>query len=93
MTSPDWLMTTAQICLYVLIGSMLLALVRLIKGPSLSDRVVALDLMTVVVVGILGVRTILTGQTVYLFTGMVSALIAFLGTTAFSYYIEKGGKR
>jgi len=46
----------------VLIGvSLLLTFVRLIKGPSLADRVVALDLLTVLAMGIIGLRVIATG--------------------------------
>ena len=49
----------------LLIG-MLFALVRIVGGPSLPDRVVALDLLTVLAMGIIGLRVIATGDVLYL---------------------------
>jgi multicomponent Na+:H+ antiporter subunit F len=74
----------------LLIASMALALVRLVRGPSLPDRVVALDLIAITAVGMIGVYTVSTEQPIYIDEAMVLALIAFLGTTAFAHSIEKG---
>lgn len=71
--------------------SMFLALIRLIRGPSLPDRIVALDLFALSAVGLIGVYSVLTDQPIYIDEAMVLALIAFLGTTAFAHFIEKGG--
>ena len=77
--------------LYVLlVVSMFLALVRLVRGPSLPDRVVALDLIAITAVGFIGVYTVATDQPIYIDEAMVLALIAFLGTSAFAHFIEKG---
>lgn len=70
--------------------AMLCAFVRLVRGPSLPDRVVALDLMTTLVIGIVGVYSVATGQSAYLDVAIVLALIAFMGTVAFAYYIQRG---
>jgi len=75
----------------LLIASMILALFRLIRGPSLPDRAVALDLIAVSSVGLIGVYAVATDQPIYLDEAMVLALIAFFGTVAFAHYIEKGG--
>lgn len=75
----------------VLIASMFLAFLRLSKGPTLCNRVVALDLLTVLGVGMIGLMTILTGETFYLFIALIAALIGFLSTVAFAYYLEKRG--
>jgi len=74
----------------LLIGAMFLALIRLIKGPTLPDRVVALDLIAITAVGLIGVYAVTTRQPIYIDEAMVLALIAFLGTLAFAHYIEKG---
>jgi multicomponent Na+:H+ antiporter subunit F len=66
--------------------------VRFLKGPSLSDRVVALDLLLTTGIGIIAVYSILTDQPSFLDIAMILALIAFLGTVAFSYYLEKREK-
>lgn len=80
------------IILPVLAISGLIIFVRFIKGPSLSDRVVSLDLLITTGVGIIAVYSIITNQPAFLDIAMVVALIAFLGTVAFSYYLEKREK-
>ncbi len=74
----------------LLIISMFLALIRLIRGPSLPDRVVALDLIAITAVGLIGVYAVWVDQPIYIDEAMVLALIAFLGTSAFAHFIEKG---
>ena len=74
----------------LLVVSMFLALVRLVRGPSLPDRVVALDLIAITAVGLIGVYAVSTDQPIYIDEAMVLALIAFLGTAAFAHFIEKG---
>jgi multicomponent Na+:H+ antiporter subunit F len=80
------------IILPVLTISMLIIFVRFIKGPSLSDRVVALDLIITTGIGIIAIYSIHTNQPTFLDIAMILALIAFLGTVAFSYYLEKREK-
>jgi multicomponent Na+:H+ antiporter subunit F len=72
--------------------SVLLVFVRFIIGPSLSDRVVALDLLITIGIGIIAVYAILSDQPTFLDIAMIMALIAFLSTVAFSYYLEKREK-
>ena len=72
--------------------SMLCAFVRLVYGPSLPDRVVALDLMAAIVIGILAAYAVATGEIVYIDVAITLALIAFLGTVAFAYYLQKEEK-
>ena len=69
----------------------LLAFVRLARGPSLPDRVVALDLIATISVGMIAAYAVLTHEPVFLIVAVVLALIAFLGTVAFASYVEKGG--
>lgn len=73
--------------------AMLFAFFRLVRGPSLPDRVVALDLMATLVIGIVGAYSVATGQSAYLDVAIILALIAFLGTVAFAYYIQRGESR
>lgn len=73
-----------------LVVSMFLAFFRLVRGPSLPDRVVALDLIAITAVGLIGVYAVSTDQPIYIDEAMVLALIAFLGTSAFAHFIEKG---
>ena len=65
-----------------------LSFIRLYKGPSLPDRVVALDLLTTVGIAITAVYAVITKRPVILDVATILALISFLGTIAFAYYID-----
>ncbi len=80
------------IILPVLTFSVLLIFYRFLKGPSISDRVIALDLLITTGIGIIAVYSIVSKQSTFLDIAMILALIAFLGTVAFSYYLEKRKK-
>jgi multicomponent Na+:H+ antiporter subunit F len=75
-----------------LIGaSVLLVLVRLVRGPDLANRVVALDLLSVLGVGIAATSAVVSGDAVYLDVALILALVAFVSTVAFARYAERGG--
>lgn len=80
------------VILPVLAISTVIIFIRFLKGPTLSDRVVALDLLLTTGIGIIAVYSIHTNQPTFLDIAMILALIAFLGTVAFSYYLEKREK-
>ncbi len=80
---------TGWVTLGILVASIFVALIRLILGPSLPDRVVALDLISTLVIGIVAVDIVLSGQVVLLSVVMVLALVSFLGTIAFAHYLER----
>ena len=67
-----------------------LVLVRLIRGPSLPDRVVALDLFATLIIGVAAVYAVATDRSAFLDIAVIVALIAFLGTVAFAYYLQRG---
>ena len=69
---------------------MLVTVVRLIKGPTLPDRVVAMDLLGVLVVGVIVVLAGATGVRAMLDAAIVIALIGFVGTVAYATYVERG---
>ncbi len=63
-------------------------LTRLLRGPSLADRIVALDgLLTILVTGFVAWGAY-TDRDTYLTVGVVVALVAFLGTSAFARFVE-----
>ena len=63
--------------------------VRLIKGPSLPDRVVSIDLITVLAVAIAGLLAITHTEPDFLDVAVALALVAFLATIAFAWYAER----
>jgi multicomponent Na+:H+ antiporter subunit F len=64
------------------------AFFRLRKGPSLPDRVVALDLLTTVGIAVTAVYAMIMDQPLILDVATILALISFLGTIAFAYYVD-----
>lgn len=81
----------ASAALTVLMVTVLLSFWRLRKGPSLPDRVVAMDLLTTVGIAITAVYAVITDQPVILDVATILALISFLGTIAFAYYVDLMG--
>jgi multicomponent Na+:H+ antiporter subunit F len=68
-----------------------LTFIRLVKGPTLPDRVIAIDLIGVVLVCVLVLMAGVTTQGAFLDVAMVVALISFVGTVAYARYIEREG--
>jgi multicomponent Na+:H+ antiporter subunit F len=66
-----------------------LTFIRLFRGPTLPDRVIAIDLIGVLMVCLLVVTAADTEQQAFLDVAMVVALISFVGTVAYSSYIER----
>ncbi len=81
------------IILPVLALSTLLVFIRFIIGPTISDRIVALDLLITTGIGVIAVYSILSGQPTFLDIGLIFGLIGFLGTVAYSSYLEKRKKK
>ncbi|MEM9794851.1 MAG: cation:proton antiporter [Pseudomonadota bacterium] len=82
-----------QISLVLVMLGVVLAMLRLIRGPSLPDRVVALDTMTVLIVAFCGLFTLDTGSTAFLDVAVVLALIGFLATVALARFVERKRRR
>ena len=82
-----------DVALYVVLPILSLAIaivfIRLVKGPTLADRVVSLDLMTTLGIAVIGIYAIVDDEPLYLDVAAIVALISFLGTIAFAYYLEK----
>lgn len=81
---------STQFALVALTLALLVAVVRLVKGPTLPDRVVAMDLIGVLAVGLIVVLAASTGVRATLDAAIVIALIAFVATVAYGTYVERG---
>ncbi|MBP0438875.1 cation:proton antiporter [Tianweitania sediminis] len=75
-----WL-TLAVLCL-----AFLFAVWRVILGPTLPDRVVALDMLVVIAIGFIGAIGIKTGYTLYIDIALALGLVGFLATVAFARF-------
>jgi multicomponent Na+:H+ antiporter subunit F len=88
-------MTLQDIAVHVALPGLalgaVLTTVRLLRGPSLPDRVVALDLLTTLGIGMACTWAMATDAAAFLDVALVLALVAFLGTVAFARYLERQG--
>lgn len=88
---PSMLTIPFGIALTLLALAAALTFIRLAKGPTLPDRVIAIDLIGVLMVCILAVMAGVTAEQAFLDVAMVVALISFVGTVAYARYIEREG--
>ncbi|UJW85490.1 cation:proton antiporter [Devosia sp. SL43] len=87
MTAAELLPIATMIALVLLGLALLIGTMRVIIGPTLADRVLALDLLTVIAMGFVGAIAIRTGLTLYLDIAIALALLGFLATLAFVRYM------
>lgn len=74
--------------LFVLILCSILCLYRVVKGPTAPDRIVAIDMFGILIIGFCAVLTISTGRNWYMDIGIAWALQSFISTLAFAKYFE-----
>lgn len=80
------------ISLSMLVLSVALAFVRIVKGPHPADRIVAMDLISIIIVAFLAAFAVSTGDTSFLDVAIAYALVAFLGTVALSRFLIRSSK-
>lgn len=78
------------VALIVLSISLAMLLIRIILGPSLSDRILGLDAFGITLVGFIGVIMILQDTIAYSDVILVLSILSFVGTVALSKFIERG---
>lgn len=78
---------SSSIALAVLGLALLLSVIRIVIGPTLADRILALDLLTVVAMGFVGAIAIRTALALYLDIALALALLGFLATLALVRYL------
>lgn len=93
MTGADFLQTAVYASAVMVLLSLVITFVRLFIGPSLADRVVALDQMTVTIIAVCGVAAVGTGVFALLDVALVLALVGFLATVALARFAERRARR
>ncbi|WP_342071145.1 monovalent cation/H+ antiporter complex subunit F [Yoonia algicola] len=93
MTSAEFLDLSIYASFIMVMLSLAIAFIRLAKGPTLADRVVALDMMTVSIIAVCGVVVVGTGVSALLDVALVLALVGFLATVALARYAERRDAR
>jgi multicomponent Na+:H+ antiporter subunit F len=87
---PD---TVIELALLALAIALVIAFVRIVRGPSLMDRVVALELTASLVAGIVAVYAIGTDEPALIDVAIALALVAFISAVAFARYAERARQR
>jgi multicomponent Na+:H+ antiporter subunit F len=85
----DVLGTAIDISFVLVMLGVAFAFVRLVIGPSLADRIVALDMMTVLIVSFCGPYALRSEDTAFVDVAIVLALVGFLATVALARYVER----
>ena len=87
---PEILLNIAMV---MVATSLLVAFVRVVRGPSLPDRVVAVDLIGISSVGLMVLGAAASREKAFLDAATVIALLAFLGTVAYARFAEKENEK
>lgn len=82
---------TTTIAIALLGLAMIGTIARIILGPTLADRILGLDTLTILAVGLIGVFAIRTGLHLYADIAVAIALVGFLSTVAFARYLLSRG--
>ncbi|AFV25072.1 multiple resistance and pH regulation protein F [Methanolobus psychrophilus R15] len=83
-------MNLLDVALVIMSISLIPCLYRIIAGPTLPDRVVGLDALTLVMVVTLGVYSYVQESPFFLDAALVLSIISFVGTIAIARYIDEG---
>ncbi|WP_292464697.1 cation:proton antiporter [Methanolobus sp.] len=83
-------MNLLDVALVIMSISLIPCLYRIIVGPTLPDRVVGLDALTLVMVVALGVYSYMQESPFFLDAALVLSIISFIGTIAIARYIDEG---
>lgn len=83
---------SVTISLVILSISFLLTIYRIVKGPTLPDRILGLDMLVAVAIGYIAVIGIKTGYALYVDIAIALGLVGFLATVAFARFVLSRGK-
>ncbi|HTO30865.1 MAG TPA: cation:proton antiporter [Pararhizobium sp.] len=92
MSASDILSFSTLFALAALSLGLIMTVVRIVRGPTLPDRVLGLDMLTAIVIGFIAVIAIRSGFNLYIDIAIALALVGFLATIAFARFILTRGR-
>ncbi len=92
MSGGAFLELTTVTALGLLAAGLAFTLIRLLRGPTLPDRILALDLFTILALSFIAVFAIRTGFALYLDIAIALGLVGFLSTVALARYLLQRGR-
>lgn len=81
--------TVISISFLLLLASLVIAVIRLLKGPSVNDRIAAMDVIASIVMAFIIVYSIFINNAMYFDIPVIISLISFIGTVAISTYLKQ----
>lgn len=88
----DWILDAAtSLSLAVLSAALLVTLVRIVRGPTLPDRVLGLDMLVAIAIGFIAVIAVKTGFSLYIDIAIALGLVGFLATIALARFVLTRG--
>lgn len=91
MAAQTVISVASTIALFLMCAAFFLTAWRIIKGPTLPDRIVALDMLVAIAIGFIAVIAIRTGFNLYIDIAIALGLVGFLATVAFARFILSQG--
>jgi multicomponent Na+:H+ antiporter subunit F len=87
MSGAAFLDLSIYVVLVALTLALLLVIIRILRGPTLPDRILALDMLVAIAIGYIAVIAIKTGYMLYLDIAISLGLVGFLATVAFARFV------
>lgn len=81
-----------QVMPWILLAYAIATLLRLIRGPTLGDRLVALNVLSGLALGFLVIQGVLQGRALYLDVALVYDIFGFLGFLALAFFLKKNSE-
>ena len=79
-----------DISLFLVVISIAFCAYRVIMGPTIADRVIALDTIAVNIVAVISLYAVKVGTMLFLDAGLVIAILGFVGTVAIAKFLQRG---
>jgi len=79
-----------QLAAVLIFFAILFAVIRLVLGATLVDRIVAVDMLTVISISLIALYAHVSGRFVYIDVALVYGLLSFLAVLAIARYLERG---
>lgn len=88
--ATDFLSTALVIAFVVVALAQVMSMIRLVIGPSVGDRILALDTMVVNAIGLIVLLGIAQGSRIYFEVTLIIAMLGFVSTVAYARFVLRG---
>jgi len=79
-----------NLAIFIIMIAIALGVYRLVKGPTVVDRIIGLDLLTLVSIALIALIAHISSRFIYIDVALVYGLLSFLSVLAVARYLERG---